>query len=145
MYKTSLVLFSGSILYKFYGKYYIQGIIEYIKKNNKPFSNKEDCWTIVKNELDELQVELHKDVKNMKIIPIIMECGDVVHSLLKYIIIEYLPPQLVTNQIIWLIVFYLSLPTSIKLAIRYQKNRCIRNHNNRNTLNHYCNYKKKIY
>ena len=125
-------------LYLCYGIDYAYGSAEYCRFNNvKPYH--ENPWDSIINE----SVELWYAIKQFSIKDIILEASDVLHALIKCIIVTYLPQSIYCSSIMWLCVFPLALPTTIKGAIRYQTWKCIRNHKNQNNCNHKCNYVKQ--
>jgi len=125
------------ILYVYAGIYYALGSAEYCKFNNKRDNpRRENFWDSVITESKELKEAL----ENLWLWDIILEFSDVVHSLIKYFIVEYLPEDFYCSFICWFPVFILILPCSIKLGLRFKKYGCIRNHKNKNNCDHICNY-----
>ena len=124
-----------------YCKFYIKGMSEYAKMNNIHF-NSENKWPqenfkeTIYNEF----FELVEAICNFDILNSIMEFNDVIHSIIKYLILTFLPEIVYCSEYIWIPVFFIILPVGIKLSNRYKKYGCIRNHNNRNNCNHNCNY-----
>ncbi len=122
-------------LYIRFGIYYAKGLAEYARFNNVP-PNEENCWSSVTNE----SRELWDAVLHCNPVDIILEASDVIHALIKYAIINYLPQFLFCHMICWLPVFLLVLPCTIKLGSRYREHGCIRNHQNKGNRSHLCNY-----
>jgi hypothetical protein len=87
--------------------------------------------------------ELIDAINNFDIVNIILEYNDLLHSIIKYFIISFLPQNVYCSDYIWLPVFFIVFPVGIKLSVRYKNYGCIRNHNNKNNCNHNCNYKFK--
>ena len=101
-----------------------------------PGVSEEDCWSSVTNE----SRELWDAILHCNPVDIILEASDVIHALIKYAIINYLPQFLFCHMICWLPVFLFVLPCTIKLGSRYREHGCIRNHQNKGNRNHLCNY-----
>lgn len=70
----------------------------------------------------------------------LLEACDVMHSITKWLLLKYLPVHIFTNQLVWVPVFFLLLPTCIKLGNRQKQFNCIRNHYNANNLHHRCDW-----
>ena len=122
-----------------YGISYAIGSAEYCRLNNKKNSLKrENFWLSVVNESRELK----EAILECSPTDIVLEASDVIHSISKYLILEFLPEWIYCNMIIWSFVFFFILPCSIKLGKRYRNFGCIRNHTNPNNRDHICNYKK---
>lgn len=153
MYFLILISILGSLLYSYYryGIDYSKGMAEYASYNNRirdktgPTTNDGNCyvtentWDSVINESKELWEALcQASAKD-----IILESSDVIHSLIKHLIITYVPSKIFCHWLCWFPIFILILPCSIKVAYRYQTYGCIRNHQNKNNCNHVCNYKNK--
>lgn len=126
------------VLYIRFGIYYAKGMAEYARFNNVP-PNEENCWSSVANE----SRELWEAILCCNPMDILLEASDVIHALIKYIVINYLPRFLFCHIICWLPVFLVVLPCSIKLGNRYREHRCIRNHQNKGNRNHLCKYNGK--
>lgn len=88
------------------------------------------------DECNEFRDALHKrDFRG-----IFMEAFDCLHSYIKYMFTKWLPISFEMNPIVWIPVFFIVLPVSIKHGHRYFMHGCIRNHGNKNNLGHICNY-----
>ena len=122
--------------YYWYGIPYAVGSAEYARLNNK---ENEDCWASVKDE----SKEFLQAIKEIKFIDIFLEFFDVVHAIIKYLIVKYLPENFYYHWVCWMLVFPFVLPASIKLGNRYNMYKCIRNHERPN-LNHKCIYLIRI-
>lgn len=132
-----IIITSVTILFAKYGYNYCKGITEYIYFNNRPHDKeKENSLDTIIDEL----IELCEAIYQFDIIEIILELSDVIHAIIKYIFINYLPINIFCCWICWIPVFFLVLPCTIKLGNRFKNNQCIRNHNNLNNCNHKCNY-----
>lgn len=129
------LLFFGFI-YSYFGFWYAKGMSEYIKNNYQ--KNKEDeaqeCWKSFLIEFDELKEAIEME----SVVDIILEGSDVLHALIKWTLVKLFPLYILNKVWIWLLVFLLVLPCTIKLGRRYLNNGCIRNHKNPNNLDHKC-------
>ena len=134
-----LLLLSLIILYYFYGCSYIKGAIEYAKNNDTMKAKSENSWNCLCDELVELRIAIYE----RKPADIFMEFFDVIHSILKYVLITYLPFEFRFYWLTWTIIFPFIIPAAIKLAVRYDNYGCIRNHCRPNT-NHICVINRKI-
>ena len=125
-------------LYLQYGLDYAVGSAEYTLLNNTVASGqyKEVTWNNLCNEVKELRDAL----RAWSIVDIVLELGDVVHSIIKYSLIKYVPEWMYCSVLCWLLVFPFALSATIKCGIRYRQHKCIRNHRNKNNCNHQCNY-----
>ena len=121
------------IVYYQYGWDYAQGCAEYAKINNKGLNESNDCWKSVGDEF----TELTDAIRSMVVGDIILEFFDVVHASAKYFVIRYFPAWFYFHWFCWFLVFPIALPSTIKLALRYKKWKCIRNHNRKNS-DHRC-------
>ena len=121
-------------LYLRWGLYYAIGMAEYVQMNNHP--GHETCWDSIAGEMMELLDAM------VKLSPkdTFLEFFDVLHSITKYFIIDWMPKSISGNVFTWLFVFPFLLPVSIKLGSRYRQHMCIRNHSNPQNCNHYCRY-----
>ena len=134
-------LFVLFIWYHFDADSYVTGITKYIKNNNLPsipLEKRELCWDSVVNESHELLEALQQ----LSTTDIMLEGSDVIHAIIKYLIIKYLPPYVYCQKYIWYFVFLIALPATSKLATRRREFNCIRNHANPNNCQHICDYKK---
>ena len=122
-------------LYNAYGRFYAEGSAEYASLNNV-FPHKENFLHSIKDE----SKELFYAILSFSLKETIMEFYDVLHSIMKYLVIKFLPERFFCSKLCWALVFPLVLPCSIKLAMRYKNYRCIRNHQNKNNCQHLCNY-----
>ena len=123
----------GLGVYYWYGWPYAKGIAKYAKDNNNGSPGSEDAYQTI---LDEKK-ELMDAIKKCNPWEIFMEFFDVVQSVIKYLIVKYLPLPVYTNPFLWLGVFPFVMPAAIKLGHRYNKYGCIRNHARPNK-NHIC-------
>lgn len=123
------------VLYHFYwyGVPYAIGSAQYARLNNNGTSESEDSWASVLEEYGELVKAVHLLSPHN----IFLEFFDMLHAWIKFLIVCYLPKFFYFRWICWIIVFPLVLPASVKLARRYNKFMCIRNHGRPN-LNHKC-------
>jgi adenylate kinase family enzyme len=96
---------------------YAKGMSHYIRLNNI----KKDDVSIIKDKIIEL-----KDVRNP--ITLFCEVNNVIHEIIKCIVVRYFPSYIHKNRLFWTIIFPLVLPTSIKLGNRYSQNKCICDH-----------------
>jgi hypothetical protein len=112
----------------------------YAKYNNTPkseenrYTEPENCMDSVVNE----SIELLEAVEEFQVKDILLEGSDVVHAIIKYFVITYLPQQVFTNPLCWVPVFFIVPLATIKLAKRYKQFGCIRNHANPNNCSHTC-------
>lgn len=120
-------------LYYYYGWSYAIGACVYAKENNNGDAESENSWQTVRDEFEELKVAII--IRSP--IEIFMEFFDVLHAIIKYLIVTFLPKSFYLHPICWLLVFPIVLPIGIKLANRYNKYKCIRNHY-RSNKNHKC-------
>lgn len=124
-------------------KYYSNGMATYCKRNNvkkcKGMFNKESELDTVRAEF----LELCEAIYELSPIDIFLEFFDVLHSLIKLVIVNIFPEWVYCNNIIWIFVFPVVFPVSAKLAIRNYQNGCIRNHKNLNNINHNCIHSDK--
>ena len=128
------------ILYMKYGYYYAKGSSEYVRFNNRYGGCEYNKFHIsIINECKELTQAL----TSRKIIDIMLETSDVIHSITKYLTLTIFPEKIYCSFILWSILFFVNLPCTIKLATRYKINGCIRNHSNPENINHICGYKSK--
>lgn len=122
-----LIIFNLIIFYYFY-----IGNIVYIKYNNSIESEKlkfkkEKLETPIYDEYNELIESYEKrEYCNM-----IMELFDYIHSYGKVILLSTFTEKIYMSFIPWLVIFIISYPVSLKLAYRYYKYGCIRNHINK--------------
>lgn len=123
--------------YYWYGVSYAVGSAEYAKENNNRSKEAENCWASVKDEF----VELIQAIKEVKFIDIFLEFFDVVHAIMKYLIVNFLPQSVYYHWLCWMVVFPFVFPASVKLGNRYNKYKCIRNHSRPNR-NHICSFNK---
>jgi len=127
--------------YFFDGYSYATGMATYVKNNNirsVPEERREQCWDSVKNESEELWEAL----KSLSFEDIVLESADVIHSVIKYLIITYTSEHIHTHWLCWYAVFVVALPATVKLSHRQKTYGCIRNHQNPNNCNHICDVKK---
>jgi hypothetical protein len=118
---------------------YANGMAKYATRNNNfALPQRENCWQSVKDET----IEFIDEVLKCRPREMVMEFIDVVHASIKMICIHILPQSIVFEPYIWYFVFPFVLPVSIKLAERYKKFGCIRNHSRPN--NHKCELNDKI-
>ena len=118
---------------------YIVGMSEYVRLNNRKERHIEikHVYAAFQEELHELQEAIH----NKDLVGIFLEAFDCIHSYIKYIFTKWLPISLEMNPIVWIPVFFIVLPVSVKHGYRYLNHGCIRNHGNKNNLGHICNYR----
>jgi hypothetical protein len=117
---------------------YANGMATYCKNNNIKKCNGKFP---TENTIDSIKietVELIDAILNLDLYEIILEFFDVVHSIIKFFIINLVPERVYCNPIIWIYVFPFVFPVAIKLANRNKTNGCIRNHKNINNINHNC-------
>ena len=136
--ETILVLILA-LFYYWYGISYAKGSAEYAKANNNTLLESNEGWASVRDEY----IEFVQAIKKVNIYDIFLEFFDVIHSVIKYLIIVYLPQRFYHNWICWAIVFPFVLLAGIKLGDRYNKFGCIRNHARPN-LNHKCKFNDKF-
>ena len=115
---------------------YVAGITIYVRYNNTG-KEKEDVWQSVKEEWKEFCDE----IKMFNFIEAFLELCDVIHVVIKYLLVEYLPQWFYCSYICWILVFPLVLPCTLKLGYRHKLYNCIRNHKNPNNCKHKCNFK----
>lgn len=128
-----LVLLLYIFFFYWYGISYARGSAIYARMNNNGSLDSEKCWDSVCDEY----FELLKAIKIINIREIFLEFFDVCHALTKFLVIKYLPFNIYTKPICWLVIFPFILPATIKLGDRYNKYGCIRNHSRLNP-NHKC-------
>ena len=117
---------------------YANGISTYCKYNNIKNSIRRE------NTMDSIIAEYNEfidAIKNYELFGAFLEFFDVVHSIIKMLILNIVPENIYCNYVIWLFVFPFVFPVATKLAFRYRKYGCIRNHGNPDNVNHYCDYK----
>jgi adenylate kinase family enzyme len=122
---------------------YCRGMAEYARFNNVG-SNRENSWQSIVNETNECKQAFQQG----QMTETIHEFIDVVHALIKHLVVTYLPSEWYCKSYFWIIVFPLVFPVAVKLAHRYQQFGCIRNHKNPNNCGHICSLRKhplKIY
>jgi hypothetical protein len=164
-------------LLTYFGYYYVKGASEYFRNNYQGSIKKElDSIRIAAttelteyfDEADHAAKYTHSLVtRNYKwdsvsnimlnlitsryIVPayfhVLLEFFDVVHAMTKYSLISVLPKDIMDTPYPWIVVYFVSLPSSIKLGYRYVKYGCVRNHANdgakpRN--DHVCCITKKV-
>ena len=101
---------------------YALGSSEYARLNNT--DHPEDTWKTILDETQEfLEAFRNRDCWNA-----FLEFFDVCHSLIKHLIIHSLPVRIYTHWFPWILIYPYLLPATLKLAYRYQKYGCIRNH-----------------
>ena len=122
------------LLFYCYGIDYVNGMVIYVTANNLPSNEKERCWDSVEAE----SKELYEAIYQCSLIDIILESSDVGHALIKHFVIKYIPSKIFCHWLCWVPAFFIVLPCTIKMARRYQKYGCIRNHKNPNNRNHIC-------
>lgn len=122
-----------AIAYLYFAWDYATGMSVYATNNNKNIEESESCWKTIELEWDEF---VHA-IKYESWFDIVMEFYDVLHSYLKYVIVSTMPSSIYCSWYCWFIVFPLILPCGIKLANRYRKIGCIRNHKGEK-MNHKC-------
>ena len=120
---------------------YATGMVIHCKYNNiqriSGFFSRENTLNCVINKCKNFANIL----KNFQLHEIILASYDVLHAVLKMLIVNILPERIYCNKIIWMFIFFLLFPTCNKLGLRYKNFGCIKNHKNLNNLNHNCNYK----
>jgi hypothetical protein len=123
--------------------FYADGMATYCKNNNvKNIKGK----FAEENTLDSIRTEFGEligAIKNLDFSEIILEFFDVVHSTIKCFIVNVFPERIYCHFLIWFMVFPLVFPVGIKLANRNKSNGCIRNHSNKNNINHNCIHSMK--
>lgn len=122
------------LLYVKFGIYYAQGMSSYTTLNCVG-AYSEDIASNIKDEF----YELIDALKSCNIIDIILEFCDVIHNIIRYVIINGLHRRISCSTITWLLVFPFLLPCTIKLALRQKEHGCIRNHKRINS-DHFCRY-----
>lgn len=120
-------------IYYFFGWSYSKGMSEYVRLNNNHSYECENTWKSVSSEYE----ELIEAIKAKNLWEIFMEFFDVVHVTIKSIIVTFTPRMFYYNRLLWIVMFPLLLPATIKLGHRYNKYKCIRNHS-RNNKDHNC-------
>lgn len=143
-----IILIILAILYFKYGYYYAESMVSYIKYNHMPpstennFRESEDPAKSLRYEL----LEFHEAVTNCNFYDMLLEFGDVLHSIIQYIVIGYLPVKIYSSFLCWSVIFFVAFPaimtmmTMIKMANRYKKFNCMRNHSNPTNCDHICDY-----
>ena len=120
-----------------YGYYYARGMSLYVNFNNTHDNiMRESSMDSIINET----IELYYAIKSRKFMDIILEASDVGHSLLKYIVIDFMPKIFICSLLPWSLIFFIFPFSTIKLGNRYKYNNCIRNHKNQYNYYHKCNY-----
>lgn len=118
-------------LYYWYGLSYSKGCAKYVKTNygklNKTF------LILLKNEIKEF---IHA-AKHLLPLILFLKFFDIMHIIVNIIFVNILPRFLYCNRLYWLLFFPFFLPTSIKLAHRYNTYGCVRLHP-ANTIDHSC-------
>lgn len=117
---------------------YCIGMAEYFTMNHVS-DREEEKKKVWKSVLDEY-LELMEEINKRDIVGIFMESADVLHVFIKYIFTCYLPFSWMKKSILWIPIFWIAQPTTIKHGKRYFFTKCIRNHNNANNLNHKCKH-----
>ena len=142
------VLIVCLLLYYYVGRYYTRGMAEYARYNNtfppseyNHNTHAESCYDSIRTEFGECLEEVYA----FNLWPAFMELCDVLHASYKYIAVSYLPPRVITCEYVWIPSFFLIMPATIKLGLRYKHNGCIRNHSNPNNRNHTCRKNKKLH
>ena len=120
---------------------FTKGMSQYAKFNDNGNEEYEvdKFWKSLCDEYDEFIV----DVNKCNIIGIFLELCDMWHSLILYVIVKYCGTKILMQQYIWLIIFWLVLPIAIKHGFRYIMYGCIRNHKNKNNIDHFCSLATK--
>lgn len=121
---------------------YSQGMATYCKNNNVPNCKGKFSEENTTDSIRAETFELFDAVANLSPSDIVLEFFDVVHSIIKFFIINLLPQSVYCNWIIWVFVFPFVFPVAIKLAERNRSNGCIRNHKNANNISHNCVHSK---
>ena len=111
-------------LYWYFAWDYAKGVSKYAQRNNKGVNESADCWESVLDEYEELIDAFNQ--RNYR--EIFMEFFDVIHGIIKYCLVTILPQKIYFHWLPWALIFPLVMPVAIKLAIRYKKYKCIRNH-----------------
>ena len=126
---------------------YSIGMAEYSRNNNygDRETEKKRVWSNMINEKEELE----KEIKHFKFVGILMESNDLIHILIKYLLVCYFPIKVgkinitINSPFIWFFLFLIAPPlASFKHSRRYILNGCIRNHKNSSNLDHYCDFRK---
>ncbi len=138
---TNIFLLSISILYTYlyikYGYYYAKGSSEYARFNN----TKGGCeYGIFHKSISNEFNEFLDAFTSYDLLGVIAEFCDVIHSIIKHYILIIFSEKIYCSTLLWSFVFFLILPCTIKLGIRYKKYKCIRNHYNVHNIHHKCNY-----
>jgi len=108
---------------------YLQGCAEYAHYNNNPKFHSENLLDAVRSEM----YELLKAITHFNPVNIFMEFFDVLHILVKCIMVKCLPVCFYTNPFCWLPLFFIAMPAAIKFGHRFRTKGCIRNHNRDNS------------
>lgn len=117
--------------------YYARGCSIYATDNTTPQSP-QSCLKSLDDEIN----ELIEAIGNLNLVDIVLEGADVVHATVKYIAVSVLPKDVYCHYFFWLFLFPFILPCTIKLALRYRNNGCIRNHGNVSNCDHICSINK---
>jgi len=124
--------------------YYYYGMKTYIKYNNSEYA-KELKYGMEKLEcpiVDEY-AEFIESIKKREYVNSFMEFFDYIHSISKVFVMRTFPEYIYMTFIPWFFVFIISYPVSVKLAYRYFRYGCIRNHLNKK-INHNCSVRPQI-
>lgn len=125
---------------EFFGIWYAYcvGMAAYVKYNGCGSRKEELESTLhaIRAEMSELWVE----VKTLHLFNALMELSDVWHASIKYCLIYIFPKSLLEYPFMYVMTFWLALPTTMKHGIRYKIHKCIRNHGNKSNLDHKCEY-----
>ena len=119
--------------YIYLSTFYVNGMIEYNSYNTQ------DSNTLYEAAKDEYK-EFKECITNHDYYGILDEFFDVIHSILKYLLVTYMFKQR-NNRIILYIMYFMSGSTGRKHGERYRAHNCIRSH--KNHIEHKCAYKKK--
>ena len=117
---------------------YAKGMSQYVKLNHD--ENIMDCIIRQYKYIEYM-------IFDVPLLKVIINFGILVELIVRYVIVLIFPYEIVSNFIIWLFVFPLGLPGAIKLAIRYDKFRCIHNHKKLVIEGHHCSLsnRKKLF
>lgn len=114
---------------------YVNGITEFIERNDIP----PDLRVARESMGSELQEFLYA-CYHFQPWEMILEFNDFLHTIIKYILLRFASPKIFSNKILWSVIFFMALPSTIKLGLRYKNYKCIRNHRNSANINHKCSY-----
>ena len=117
-----------------YGMNFAVGSAEYAKANN--IITEPGCENPLSSVRDESR-ELFQAILDGEFGDVFLEFFDTLHSIIKFFIVTVLPEWIYCHWLCWFVVFPFVLPVSIKMANRYKKYKCIRNHSRPNA-NHIC-------